>query len=134
MTDGELKFPHWQAPLQDLILEFDPVKLQEKNQRGRSPALRAPPATRSRKTANRDEKIALPDALSIVRLMKRDRLDSPNWNSGFFVSLHLYFIASLLFPISSATFQLPSACFFHTVVYLPRSTRWFPSLSLLRNS
>jgi hypothetical protein len=30
MTDGELKFPHWQAPLQDLILEFDPVKLQEK--------------------------------------------------------------------------------------------------------
>ena len=29
MTDGELKFPHWQAPLQDLILEFDPVKLQE---------------------------------------------------------------------------------------------------------
>jgi hypothetical protein len=30
MTDGELKFPQWQAPLQDLSLEFDLVKLQEK--------------------------------------------------------------------------------------------------------
>jgi hypothetical protein len=30
MTDGELNFPQWQAPLQDLSLEFDPVKLQEK--------------------------------------------------------------------------------------------------------
>ena len=133
MTDGELKFPHWQAPLQDLILEFDPVKSQEKIR-----AVEAPLFARLQQldhgTNNHDEKSALQDALSIVRIMKRDRLDSPNRNSGFFVSLHLYFIASLLFPISNATFQLPSACFFHTVVYLPRSTRWFPSLSLLRNS
>ena len=133
MTDGQLKFPHWQAPLQDLILEFAPVKLQEKIRKVEA-LLFARLQQRDHGTNNRDEKIALQDALSIVRLMKRDRLDSPNRNSGFFVSLHLYFIASLLFPISSATFQLPSACFFHTVVYLPRSTRWFPSLSLLRNS
>jgi hypothetical protein len=26
---SELKFPHWQAPLQELILEFEPEKLAE---------------------------------------------------------------------------------------------------------
>ena len=133
MTDGELKFPHWQAPLQDLILEFDSVKWQGKIREVEA-VLFARLQQLDHGGNNRDEKIALQDTLSIVRIMKRDRLDSPNRNSGFFVSLHLYFIASLLFPISNATFQLPSACFFHTVVYLPRSTRWFPSLSLLRNS
>jgi hypothetical protein len=133
MTDGEWKFPHWQAPLQDLILEFDSVKWQGKIREVEA-VLFARLQQLDHGGNNRDEKIALQDTLSIVHIMKRDRLDSPNRNSGFFVSLHLYFIASLLFPISNATFQLPSACFFHTVVYLPRSTRWFPSLSLLRNS
>jgi hypothetical protein len=46
MTDAELKFPQWQAPLQDLILEFEAVKLQAKNPRRRSLAVRPPPATR----------------------------------------------------------------------------------------
>src|SRR5438105_14311143 len=32
MSDGELKFPEWQAPLQDLILEFDREKMPEKMQ------------------------------------------------------------------------------------------------------
>jgi hypothetical protein len=30
MGDEELKYPKWQAPLQDLILEFDCEKLREK--------------------------------------------------------------------------------------------------------
>src|ERR1700687_2573497 len=33
LNDEELKFTEWQAPLQDLILEFDPKKLAEKIQR-----------------------------------------------------------------------------------------------------
>jgi len=76
MTGGELKFPHWRAPLQNLILEFDPVKSQEKIR-----AVEAPLFARLQQldhgTNNRDEKIALQDALSFVRIMKRDRLDSP---------------------------------------------------------
>ena len=55
MTDGPLKFPQWQAPLQDLILEFDPVKLPEKNRSRRSPAVRAPSATEPRSRKSRRE-------------------------------------------------------------------------------
>ena len=38
------------------------------------------------------------------------------------------------FPISNATFQPPSFCFFQMVGYLPWFTAGFPSLSLERNS
>jgi hypothetical protein len=76
MTDGPLKFPQWQAPLQDLILEFDPVELTEK-----IAVVEALLFARLRQlnhaAENRDEKIALQDALSVVRIMKRDRLDPP---------------------------------------------------------
>jgi hypothetical protein len=76
MTDGELKFPHWQAPLQDLILEFDLVKLQEKIREVEA-LLFARLQQFDHGTNNRDEKIALQDALSTGRIMKRDGLDSP---------------------------------------------------------
>ena len=32
MSNAELKFPQWQGPLQELILEFDPQKMPEKIQ------------------------------------------------------------------------------------------------------
>ncbi len=74
----ELRFPEWQAPLQDLILEFDPLKLEEKIREvktllfGRLQQL-------DHGNDSRDEKIALQDALSIIRIMKRDRLESPDY-------------------------------------------------------
>ena len=76
MTDGPLKFPQWQAPLQDLILEFDPVKLPEKIAVVEA-LLFARLQQLNHAAENRDEKTALQDALSIVRIMKRDRLDPP---------------------------------------------------------
>jgi hypothetical protein len=76
MTDGPLKFPQWQAPLQELILEFDPVELAEKI-RAVEALLFARLQQLNHDTERRDEKIALQDALSIVRIMKHDRLDPP---------------------------------------------------------
>jgi hypothetical protein len=76
MTDGPLKFPQWQAPLQELILEFDPVELAEKV-RAVEALLFARLQQLNHDTERRDEKIALQDALSIVRIMKHDRLDPP---------------------------------------------------------
>lgn len=58
MTDGELKFPHSQAPLEDLILEFDPAKLQEKI-RAVEARLLGSLQQLDHGTDNRDEKIAL---------------------------------------------------------------------------
>ena len=73
----ELKFPKWQVPLQDLILEFDPVKLEE-----RMPEVEALLFGRLQQldqgNSSRDEKIAIQDALSIIRIMKRDRLEFPD--------------------------------------------------------
>ncbi|HEY1470976.1 MAG TPA: hypothetical protein VGF61_18195 [Candidatus Acidoferrum sp.] len=76
MSDGALKFPQWQAPLQDLILESDPEKLAEKA-RAVEALLFARLQQLDHDTDNRDEKVALQDALSIVRIMKRDRLNPP---------------------------------------------------------
>lgn len=72
----ELKFPQWQAPLQDLILEFDPVKLEEKI-RTVETLLFDRLQQLDHGNGGRDEKTALQDALSIIRIMQRDRLDSP---------------------------------------------------------
>lgn len=58
MTDAELKFPHSQAPLEDLILEFDPVKSQKKI-RAVEARLLARLQQLDHGTDNRDEKIAL---------------------------------------------------------------------------
>jgi hypothetical protein len=72
-NDMNLKFPEWQAPLQDLILEFD-----------RDTMLRKVPEVEtliferlrdlSRDGDAHDERCALNDALSVIRVLKRDRL------------------------------------------------------------
>jgi hypothetical protein len=71
MSDGELKFPQWQVPLQELILEFDPQKRPEKIQQVETLILE-----RLRQVDHESdsgvEKIALSDALSVVRILKRD--------------------------------------------------------------
>ena len=78
MSDGELKFPQWQAPLQELILEFDrqrlPARIQEVENLifERSHQLQ-------RSGNGRVEQEAINDALSIIRLIKRDKLDFPDW-------------------------------------------------------
>lgn len=71
-SDGRLKFPDWQAPLQELILEFDSAKLPEKVQKveailtGRLHKL-------SRNSVGHLEREAIQDALNILRVIKRER-------------------------------------------------------------
>jgi len=72
MTDGELRFPHWQAPLEDLTLEFDPVNLQEKIR-----AVEALLFGRLQQLDPSQRENCPASALPIARIMKRDRLDSP---------------------------------------------------------
>jgi hypothetical protein len=75
MSDAELKFPQWQGPLQELILEFDPQKLPEKIQSVETLVLERLQQL-DHGNDSRGEKIALHDALSVLRIMKRDRLGS----------------------------------------------------------
>ena len=75
---GELKYPAWQAPLQDVILEFNREKLAEKAQK-----VEMLMAERLRQLRARDdsrgEQEAIRYALSVLRGLKRDKLGYPDW-------------------------------------------------------
>jgi hypothetical protein len=76
MNDEELKFPEWQAPLQDVILEFDRANLPGKIEKVETLILERLQQLR-RSSDGRSEQQAMNDALEILRILKRDRLGFP---------------------------------------------------------
>jgi hypothetical protein len=78
MSDEELKYPQWQAQVQEAILEFDREKLREKLERVETSILE-----RLRELQfgpdGHDEREAIDDALSTLRIIKTDRLAYPDW-------------------------------------------------------
>lgn len=78
MDDSELKFPEWQAPFQELIIEFTLHRLPDRLQKAE--ALVQERLQQLDQRNNRDEKIALQDALSVLRVMKSDGLNSVDVN------------------------------------------------------
>jgi hypothetical protein len=77
MGDEELKYPKWQAPVQDLILEFDREKLSEKVRRVES--LISDRLQQLRQEGNGGGELqAIDDALRTLRIIKRDTLDRPH--------------------------------------------------------
>jgi hypothetical protein len=75
---GGLKFPEWQVPLQDLILEYDRARLRDKMQR-----VEALISDRIQQLHNRidghAEREALTDALAALRVFQREKLNFPDW-------------------------------------------------------
>ncbi len=78
MTDGELKFPEWQGPLQDLMLETDREKLLEGLQNVETLILQRLQQIRHQPDG-RVELDALNHALRVLRTIKADKLDFPDW-------------------------------------------------------
>ena len=78
MNDEELKFPEWQAPLQDLILEFDRDKLAEKIQKVENLIFQRQQQLHQMSDGHA-EREAIQDALNIIRVIKRDKLGFPDW-------------------------------------------------------
>ena len=78
MSAEGLKYPEWQGPLQDVILEFDQKKLAEKVQRAETLI-----CERLQKLEeNRDgleEREAIAYGLRLLRSIKRDKLGYPDW-------------------------------------------------------
>ena len=76
MSDGKLVFPNWQAPLQELILEFDREELPKRIQQVECLIFE-----RFQQIAvgndSSDERQALNDALNVLRIIKRDKLAFP---------------------------------------------------------
>jgi hypothetical protein len=80
MSESELKYPTWQAPLQDTILEFDDESLANKIQKVEiliSERLQA----LSSETDHREEREALAAAKSILRRLRKEKLSYPEVNT-----------------------------------------------------
>jgi hypothetical protein len=75
---SELKYPEWQAPLQDVILELNREKLAEKAQKVEMLMGERLQQLRERDDS-RDEQEAIHYALSVLRGIKRDKLGYPDW-------------------------------------------------------
>lgn len=71
--DEDLKFPVWQIPVQELILEFDREKFSAKMREVEALILERFQALPER-IDGRDEREALDHALSILKTIKHDRL------------------------------------------------------------
>jgi hypothetical protein len=81
MSDPELEFPGWQTPLQEAILEFDHKEWPEKIQKVET-LISERLQQLSQQSNGLRELQALNDALSTLRVIKRDRLGFPDWKSG----------------------------------------------------
>lgn len=78
MSDQEFKYPEWQRPLQDVILEFDREKLPSKIEKMEGLILERLQQLSQGKDGH-GEREAINHALSLLRAIKRDKLDFPDW-------------------------------------------------------
>lgn len=79
MGDGDLKFPQWQIPVQEAILEFNRERLREKIQNVETLIYERLQQLQGKDNGAIDEHQSIHDALEILRVMKRDRLGYPDW-------------------------------------------------------
>jgi hypothetical protein len=78
MSDGEVKYPEWQGPLQEAILEFNREKLAEKLQQVEALVFERFQQLRQG-TNGASERIALNDALNTLKILRQQKLDYPGW-------------------------------------------------------
>ena len=79
MSDGKLKYPRWQAPLQEVIFEPDRKKLGDKIQKLEALILERVLQLQLGSDGDSEQE-AINDALSTLRALKRDKLDYSDWN------------------------------------------------------
>jgi hypothetical protein len=78
VSDNELKYPAWQVPLQDVILEFNLERLPGRIQQVETLIFeRLQELQLSNDGAG--ERQAINDGLDLLRTIKRERLDFPEW-------------------------------------------------------
>jgi hypothetical protein len=73
----ELKYPSWQTPLREALLEVNPKKLAKKIQRVEAIIFKRLQEMAC-DTDHQDERHAIADAASILRVLKKDSLSYPD--------------------------------------------------------
>jgi hypothetical protein len=80
MSESELKYPSWQGPLQEAILELDRKMFANKIQEVESLMFERLQEITS-DPDHHDERQALADGTSILRGLKKARLSYPDWGT-----------------------------------------------------
>jgi hypothetical protein len=74
----KIQYPEWQGDYLAALLEFDPKLLRERLQAAEAAIFKRLQAM-SQSTDNRPERQAIEDAVAALRVLKRDRLNFPDW-------------------------------------------------------
>lgn len=77
VNDEEFKYPEWQIPLQELILESDRTKLPEKVQKVETLIFERLQQLREGNDGEIETQ-AINDAVALLRIIKRERVDLPD--------------------------------------------------------
>jgi hypothetical protein len=80
MSESELKYPSWQSPLQEAILELDRETFAKKIQEVETLMFERLQEITS-DPDHHDERQALVDATTILRGLKRAKLSYPDWGT-----------------------------------------------------
>ena len=78
VTMSELRYPEWQTPYQEALLELDKKKLEAKIHLAEWKIFQRL-QTISADSDHQGERLAIADALNALRVLKRDALNYPDW-------------------------------------------------------
>lgn len=81
MSNEEWKYPKWQAEFQEAVLELDREKLFEKIHKFETAVFVRLQELES-DSDHHSERHAIHDALSTIRVLKKDKLSHPDWNEN----------------------------------------------------
>ena len=76
--DGVIKYPDWEKPVQEAVVEVDKDKLKSQVGAAETAIFNRLQAI-SRSPDHAAEHQAIADALALIRVLKRDALDFPEW-------------------------------------------------------
>ena len=76
-----MRYPEWQGSFQEALLEIDREKLQSKMMKAEEAIFQRMQQLAG--TADSEaERQAIEDAISALRVLKREKLNYPDWKSG----------------------------------------------------
>ena len=76
-----MRYPEWQGPFQEALLEIVREKLQSKMMKAEEPIFQRMQQLAGTSDSEA-ERQAIEDAISALRVLKREKLNYPDWKSG----------------------------------------------------
>lgn len=78
---SDLRFPEWEETWKDALLELDPSKLHQKVVAAEASIFERLQELSGDHADHHEERLALDDAISSLRVLKVEQLKFPDWDS-----------------------------------------------------